>query len=67
MARKTITTYVSDISGEEIKDESKAVEVRIRFLGDSNRKPVKLDALASEVEDLIGKGEEYSPPGRKAK
>lgn len=66
MARKTITTYVSDISGSEIKDESEAVEVRIKFLGSSKRNPVRLDALASEVQNLIEAGEEFSPPGRKA-
>jgi hypothetical protein len=67
MARETVTIYRSDISGDTIEDESNAVEVRIRFLGDSRRKPVVLDALVSEVQELITKGREVNPPGRKRK
>ena len=48
MARQTVTTYTSDISGKPIED-GKAVEVRIRFLDDD--RPAKVyDANEDEVE-----------------
>jgi hypothetical protein len=53
MARKTI--FVSDISGKEIRDDKDAAQVVIKY-GDARRGQVTLEVLASEVDDLAGKG-----------
>ena len=62
MARKSI--IVSDISGREIRDEKDAAKVAITY-GDARRGRVELDVLASEVDDLAGKGRKVAKRGRK--
>jgi len=64
MAKKTI--FVSDISGIEISDEKQAANVTITY-ADTRRGVVKLDVLASEVEDLASKGVQQKRRGRPAK
>ena len=64
MARKSI--IVSDISGREIRDEKDAAKVAITY-GDARRGRVELDVLASEVDDLAGKGKKTAKRGRKPK
>jgi hypothetical protein len=64
MARKSI--IVSDISGREIRDEKDAAKVAINY-GDARRGRVELDVLASEVDDLAGKGRKVAKRGRKPK
>ena len=64
MARKSI--IVSDISGREIRDEKNAAKVAITY-GDARRGRVELDVLASEVDDLAGKGKKTAKRGRKPK
>jgi hypothetical protein len=64
MARKSI--IVSDISGREIRDEKDAAKVAITY-GDARRGRVELDVLASEVDDLAGKGRKVAKRGRKPK
>jgi hypothetical protein len=64
MARETITRYVSDITGKEITDDKKAVEVRIKFPADGRRGTVVIDALEGEVAELIAKGRKEKPRGR---
>lgn len=63
MARATVVTYTSDITGDPI-DEEKAVEVRIKFLG-SDKLTRVVDANEDEVKDLIEKGREEQRRGRK--
>jgi len=62
MARKSI--IVSDISGREIRDEKDAAKVAITY-GDARRGRVELDVLASEVDDLAGKGQKKARRGRR--
>jgi hypothetical protein len=62
VARKSI--IVSDISGREIRDEKDAAKVAINY-GDARRGRVELDVLASEVDDLAGKGRKVAKRGRK--
>jgi hypothetical protein len=62
MARKTI--FVSDISGKEIRDEKDAAQVVIKY-GDARRGQITVDVLASEVDDLAGKGRKTAKRGRK--
>jgi hypothetical protein len=64
MARKSI--IVSDISGREIRDEKNAAKVAITY-GDARRGRVELDVLATEVDDLAGKGRKVAKRGRKPK
>jgi hypothetical protein len=64
MARKSI--IVSDISGREIRDEKDAAKLAITY-GDARRGRVELDVLASEVDDLAGKGRKVAKRGRKPK
>ena len=64
MARKSI--IVSDISGREIRDEKDAAKVAITY-GDARRGRVELDVLATEVDDLAGKGRKVAKRGRKPK
>jgi hypothetical protein len=64
VARKSI--IVSDISGREIRDEKDAAKVAINY-GDARRGRVELDVLASEVDDLAGKGRKVAKRGRKPK
>jgi hypothetical protein len=64
VARKSI--IVSDISGREIRDEKDLAKVAITY-GDARRGRVELDVLASEVDDLAGKGKKTAKRGRKPK
>jgi hypothetical protein len=64
MARKTI--FVSDLSGKEIRDDKDAAQVVIKY-GDARRGQVTLDVLASEVDDLAGKGKKSARRGRRPK
>lgn len=64
MARKSI--IVSDISGREIRDPKDSAKVAISY-GDARRGRVELDVLASEVDDLAGKGRKVARRGRKPK
>jgi hypothetical protein len=64
VARKSI--IVSDISGREIRDEKDSAKVAINY-GDARRGRVELDVLASEVDDLAGKGRKVAKRGRKPK
>jgi len=64
MARKSI--IVSDLSRKEIRDEKDAAKVAITY-GDARRGRVELDVLASEVDDLAGKGRKTAKRGRKPK
>ena len=64
VARKSI--IVSDISGREIRDEKDSARVAITY-GDARRGRVELDVLASEVDDLAGKGRKVAKRGRKPK
>ena len=57
---------MSDISGREIRDEKDAAKVAITY-GDARRGRVELDVLASEVDDLAGKGRKVAKRGRKPK
>jgi hypothetical protein len=63
MARRTI--YVSDLTGQEIK-ENDAATLTITY-ADARRGVVKLDVNASEVEDLAGKGTKQARRGRRPK
>ena len=64
MARKSI--IVSDISGREIRDPKDSASVTIRY-GDARRGQISLDVLATEVDDLAGKGRKTARRGRKPK
>jgi hypothetical protein len=64
VARKSI--IVSDISGREIRDEKDAAKVAITY-GDARRGRVELDVLASEVDELAGKGRKTAKRGRRPK
>ena len=61
MAKKTV--IVSDISGKEISDSKDAASVSITY-GDARRGVVRLDVLASEVEDWAKKGVQQKRRGR---
>jgi len=63
MARKTI--YVSDLSGEEIREKD-AAHVTIKY-ADARRGQVVLDVNAEEVEDLARKGQRQARRGRRPK
>lgn len=64
MARETITTYTSDVSGKPIPD-GKAIEVRVRFLDDD--RPAKVfDAIEGEIE-VPEKAREDARKGRPPK
>jgi hypothetical protein len=64
VAKKTV--LVSDISGREIRDDKDSAKVAISY-GDARRGRVELDVLASEVDDLAGKGRKTARRGRKPK
>ena len=64
MARKTI--IVSDISGKEIPDPKDAATVTITY-GDARKGLIRLEALASEVAELAGKGVQQKRRGRRPK
>jgi hypothetical protein len=64
VARKSI--IVSDISGREIRDPKDSAAVTIRY-GDARRGQISLDVLATEVDDLAGKGRKTARRGRKPK
>lgn len=61
MAKKTV--IVSDISGTEIADGKDSASVLITY-GDARRGVVRLDVLASEVEDWASKGVQQKRRGR---
>jgi hypothetical protein len=63
MARKTI--FVSDLTGEEIKDGEGAT-LSISY-HDARRGVVKLDVNADEVSDLARKGTKQARRGRPPK
>jgi hypothetical protein len=64
VARKTV--LVSDLSGNEIRDEKDSAQIVIKY-GDARRGQVTLDVLASEVDDLASKGRKTARRGRKPK
>ena len=64
MARKTI--FVSDLTGTEIRDQKVAAVVTINY-GDARRGIVRLDVLATEVDDLAQKGTKVARRGRPRK
>jgi hypothetical protein len=64
MARQTVIRIVSDLTGKEISDEKRAVEVRISWPADRRKGVVVADALESEVKDLIDKGRKQHARGR---
>ena len=63
MARKTV--FISDITGEQIND-NEAAKVTITY-SDARRGQIVLDARASEVEELAGKGIRQQRRGRRPK
>ena len=63
MARKTI--YVSDLSGEEIREKDEA-QLIIKY-NDARRGHVVLDVNADEVDDLARKGTKRVRRGRRPK
>jgi hypothetical protein len=63
MARKTI--FVSDLSGEEIK-EGNAAKVRITF-DDARRGSIEMDLTADEAKAMGAKGRPVARRGRKPK
>ncbi len=63
VARKTI--FVSDLSGEDIRDKD-AAQLIIKY-HDARRGQVVLDVNADEVEELAGKGQKQARRGRRAK
>jgi hypothetical protein len=64
MARRQI--LVSDLSGKEIGDAKDSATVTITY-GDARRGVVRLDVLASEVEDWAKKGTQQRRRGRRPK
>jgi hypothetical protein len=64
MAKRQI--LVSDLSGKEIADTKESATVTITY-GDARRGVVRLDVLASEVEDWAKKGTQQKRRGRRAK
>jgi hypothetical protein len=64
MARKTI--FVSDLTNSEIRDPKDAAVVTITY-GDARRGTVRLDVLATEVDDLAQKGQKIARRGRPRK
>lgn len=64
MAKKTI--LVSDLSDTEIPDLKDSAVVTITY-GDQRRGVVRLEVLASEVEDLAKKGTQQKRRGRRPK
>ena len=64
MSRKTV--LVSDLSGTEIRDPKDAAIVSIHY-GDARRGIVRLDVLATEVDDLARKGTKVARRGRPRK
>ena len=64
MARRQI--LVSDLSGKEIADPKDSASVTITY-GDARRGVVRLDVLASEVEDWAKKGTQQRRRGRRPK
>lgn len=64
MAKRQI--LVSDISGSEIGDVKDSAAITITY-GDARRGVVRLDVLASEVEDWAKKGTQQRRRGRRPK
>lgn len=64
MARKTV--LVSDLTGKTIEDAKQAATVTITY-ADARRGSVRLDVLASEVQELAAKGTPQARRGRKPK
>jgi hypothetical protein len=64
VARKTV--LVSDLSGKEIREEKDSAQIVIKY-GDARRGQITLDVLASEIDDLAGKGRKTARRGRKPK
>jgi hypothetical protein len=64
MAKKLV--YVSDLSGKAIEDDKDAATVTITYK-DARRGVVRLDVLASEIEDWAKKGTQQKKRGRKPK
>ena len=64
MSRKTV--LVSDLSGTEIHDVKDAATVSITY-GDARRGIVRLDVLATEVDNLAQKGTKVARRGRPRK
>jgi hypothetical protein len=64
MAKKQI--LVSDISGNEIADPKDGAVVTISY-SDARKGVVRLDVLASEVEDLAKRGTQQKRRGRRPK
>jgi hypothetical protein len=62
MARRQI--LVSDISGSEIRDVKDSATITITY-GDARRGVIRLDVLASEVEDWAKKGTQQRRRGRR--
>src|SRR5581483_3857687 len=63
LARKTI--FVSDLSGEEIREKD-AAQLVIKYQ-DARRGQVVLDVNANEVDDLARKGQKQARRGRRPK
>ena len=66
MMRPERATCRLQAPGREIRDEKDAAKVAITY-GDARRGRVELDVLASEVDDLAGKGRKVAKRGRKPK
>ena len=62
MAKRTV--LVSDLTGEEIRDEKHAAQVIIKY-SDARRGQIVLDVNANEVEELASKGQKQARRGRR--
>ena len=66
MARQTVTTFTSDMTGQAIPDGEEVALITISY-PDSSKASVRLDATAAEVADLAAKGVAVRPRGRQKK
>jgi hypothetical protein len=64
MARRQI--FVSDLTGKEIADPKDGATVTITY-SDARKGVVRLDVLASEIEDIASKGTAQKRRGRRPK
>jgi hypothetical protein len=64
MARTVVTRYVSDLTGKDI-EEGEAATMRIVLESDSESVYV-IDAMQSEIADLLKKATKTNKPGRKS-
>lgn len=64
MARKTV--LISDLSGNDIGDDKEGAVVTISY-NDARKGVVRLDVLASEVEEWAKKGTQQKRRGRRPK